>query len=204
MINNTILIIGLGNPGKPYEHSPHNACFAVVDTLVVGMRNKELGIKEKKEKLAEVWEGTLENIPVILAKPTTFMNKSGTAVQILTSNFQLPTSHVWLVHDDIDLPLGTLRIVQNRGAAGHKGVQSAIDALGTKNFVRFRVGVRPPDMPEKRSQKLMNSFVTKPYTPAEKKMFEESVAGCAEACIFALQNNIEKTMTKYNSSPRVP
>src|SRR3989338_8425272 len=115
-----ILIIGLGNPGTHYQHSPHNAGFAVVDMLA----NKIEKENKKKEKLAEVWEGTLENIPVILAKPTTFMNNSGTAVQRLTSIFYLPTSRIWLVHDDIDLPLGTLRIVQNRGAAGPKGLDN--------------------------------------------------------------------------------
>lgn len=151
----------------------------------------------KEEKFAEVWKGTLWDAPVALVKPTSFMNKSGLALQSLTIP-PIP-SHMWLVHDDIDLPLGTLRIVQNRGSAGHKGVQSVIDMLGTKNFVRFRVGIRPQDMPQRRSKALMQKFVVGRYTPHEKNAFIVGIGRCVEAIHFALENDVEKAMAKYNT-----
>lgn len=210
----TILIIGLGNPGKKYEHSPHNAGFAVIDMLA-----KEIGEESRKEeKLATVWEGTLEDTSVILAKPKTFMNNSGVAVHSLAKSYKLKapdlhrestsdsksqsfraiSSSVWLVHDDVDLPLGTLRIVKNRGSAGHKGVQSVIQELGTKNFVRIRVGIRPEGMRERRSKALMNRFVIGRYTPAQHDLFIQELARCREAARYALQNGVEKAMTLYN------
>jgi len=201
MQNRSILIVGLGNPDAKYKGSPHNAGFAVIDALEQELEKEH--IYRKEEKLATVWRGTLEDVPVILAKPKTFMNRSGEAVKFLTTHYPLPITHsLWLVHDDIDLPLGALRIAQNRGAAGHKGVASVIQTLRTKNFVRFRVGIRPPHMPEKRPQALMNKFVIGRYTSVEHDLYIQALSRCVEAVRYSLQNGVEKATTLYNVTHR--
>ena len=115
-----ILIVGLGNPGKKYQKTRHNVGFRVID---------QLGFLSLKE--------------VILVKPKTFMNLSGKSVKNLLKTYHLKPSNLIVIHDDTDLPLGKIKISKNRGAAGHKGVESIIKEMGTKNFVRLRVGVKP-------------------------------------------------------------
>ena len=116
-----ILIVGLGNPGKKYEKTRHNVGFRVIDEL---------------EK--EIFD---ENI--ILFKPQAFMNNSGRTVKKFFQNSKLKTQNLIVVHDDIDLLLGKIRISKNSSSGGHKGIQSIIDTLGTKNFTRIRIGIRP-------------------------------------------------------------
>ena len=166
-----ILIIGLGNPGKKYENTRHNVGSRVIDEL----------------KLFD-----LES--VVLAKPKTFMNESGKAVKNLLKNYHLKPNNLILIHDDIDLPLGRIRIAKNRGAAGHKGVQSIIDELGTKNFIRFRIGIRPkvgkPRNPEK--------FVLQKFNKDEEKIAGEVIKKTAAAIEFFLKEGLGKTMNEYN------
>jgi len=179
MPSKKILIVGLGNPGEKYKDSPHNAGYLVIHELL------ESEIAETKN--------------IILTKPDTFMNSSGSYVKKLTTNYKLTAkSSLWLVHDDVDLELGKLKIVKNRGSAGHKGVEDIIKKLGTKDFVRFRIGVRPKHLPVKRSKSIMNKFVTGNFTKSQDKIFRESIARCKEAVLFALENGIEKATSKYN------
>lgn len=133
------LIIGLGNPGKEYERTRHNVGFMAVDRL-----NAELdsaGEKFKTEHNAAVVKGMLAGRRVILAKPQTFMNDSGSAVQTLLAFYKLTPADLVVIHDDKDIPLGETRVQFGRGSAGHNGVQSIFDRLGTKDFTRIRVGV---------------------------------------------------------------
>ena len=116
------LIVGLGNPGKKYEKTRHNAGFMVLDEL------------EKKE-LPEVR----------LLKPDAFMNDSGSAVYRAIKNYKLKAVNLIVVHDDIDIPLGKIKVSKGSGSAGHKGVESIIQALGTKDFTRIRIGILPPE-----------------------------------------------------------
>ena len=166
-----ILIVGLGNPGKKYQDTRHNIGFGVIDKL------QSLNLKK-----------------VILAKPKTFMNLSGKAVKSLIKKYKIPTANLWVIHDDIDLPLGKIRIVKNRGAAGHKGVESIIKELGTKNFVRFRIGIQPkfgkPKNPER--------FVLQKFNKEEEKIVKEVIKKTAEAIEMILKEKIEKAMSKFN------
>jgi len=135
------LIVGLGNPGKKYESTRHNAGFMVLDALAA-----EAGLDWEEHKKTDClladWQGTL------LAKPLTFMNNSGLAVRKLCDYFKLNTSPASLpntltvVHDDLDIALGDYRIKYNSGSAGHKGVDSVINHLGSRNFTRFRMGIK--------------------------------------------------------------
>jgi PTH1 family peptidyl-tRNA hydrolase len=167
-----ILIVGLGNPGRKYEKTRHNIGFQVID---------ELGFLNKKK--------------VILAKTKTFMNLSGKAVKLLVSRYQLPLTNLWVVHDDIDLPLGKIRISKGRGAAGHKGVESIIKELGTKNFVRFRIGIKPK---RKSANWRAERFVLQKFNKGEEKIVKEVIKKTAEAISFSLKGGFEKAMSKYN------
>ncbi|MBI1888609.1 MAG: aminoacyl-tRNA hydrolase [Candidatus Spechtbacteria bacterium] len=205
-MKNTLLIVGLGNPGEKYAHTPHNAGFLVASKL---LRAYNLEAREEKKLHSEIAETKAENKKIILAKPQTFMNKSGGAVKSLITNYsprsreggagQLPiTSSLWVIHDDIDLPLGRIKIVKNRGSAGHKGVEDIIAKLRTKNFVRFRIGIRPKRVPLNRPKTLMNRFVVAPFKGSDAKLFEQSLARCAEAIQLALKEGIEKAASVTN------
>lgn len=143
-----ILIAGLGNPGKEYERTRHNIGSRVIDTL---------------ESL------NLENI--VLVKPTTFMNESGKAVKKIISNSKLLISNLWVVHDDIDLPIGKFKIQMGKSSAGHKGVQSIIDHLGTKDFWRVRIGI----CPARGKPEAVEKFVLQNFTKTEEKILEEVI-----------------------------
>ena len=149
------LIVGLGNPGKKYEKTRHNVGFMMINEL------------EKKE---------LPN-KVKLLKPETFMNLSGIAVNNLMSFYKICPKNLWVIHDDIDLPIGKIRISKNRGAGGHKGVQSIIKELGTKNFNRIRIGICPPLLSIKENGKPKNveKFVLQKFTKNEEKILEQVI-----------------------------
>jgi len=166
-----VLIVGLGNPGKKYEKTRHNLGFRVVDEL------RFLNLKK-----------------VVLVNPKTFMNLSGKAVKSLIKKYKMPVTNLWVIHDDIDLPLGKIRISKGRGSAGHKGVESIIKEVGSKNFVRFRIGIQPrigqPKNPEK--------FVLQKFNKEEEKIVKEVIKKIAEAIEFSLKEGLEKTMSRFN------
>jgi PTH1 family peptidyl-tRNA hydrolase len=166
-----ILIIGLGNPGKKYQKTRHN----------VGSR-----------AIGELKSLSLENI--VLVKPKTFMNESGKAVKNLLRTYHLKPNNLIVIHDDIDLPLGKIRIVKNRGAAGHKGVESMIKELKTKNFIRFRIGVCPKTGKPKNPER----FVLQKFHKEEERVIKEIIKKIAEAIEFFLKEGLEKVMSRFN------
>jgi len=182
----------LGNPGKKYEKTPHNVGFRVVDEFV--RKNNFPAFKLSKKFKALISEGVFNNKKIILAKPQNFINLSGKAVRKIVLNYKLKATNVFVVHDDIDLPLVKIRISKGRGSAGHKGVQSIINELGTKNFVRFRVGIQPklgkPKNPE--------NFVLQPFNKEENKILKEVVKKTAEAVEAVLKKGLEMAMNKFN------
>ncbi|PIR76788.1 MAG: aminoacyl-tRNA hydrolase [Candidatus Magasanikbacteria bacterium CG10_big_fil_rev_8_21_14_0_10_42_10] len=136
------LIVGLGNPGKRYEKTRHNAGFLLVDELQKLHHTNAWSLSKKFN--AVISEGIINSIPVILAKPMTFMNNSGQSVGLLGHYYKLdPTNDILVLHDDKDIPLGTIKIQKDRGAAGHNGVTSIMEHLGTKKFSRIRLGIAP-------------------------------------------------------------
>ncbi len=192
----TILIIGLGNPGEKFAHTPHNAGFLVVDKLVASY---ELPVTSYPRLKSELAETKLTGKKIVFAKPQTFMNKSGEAVKLLVTSYKLQaTSSLWVIHDDIDLELGQIKIVRNRGSAGHKGVEDIMKKIKTHDFVRFRIGIRPKKLPTRRSKTLMNKFVVSGFTPQQHKQFEKSIERCKEAVVLSLQQGAEKAASVYN------
>jgi len=134
-----ILIAGLGNPGKEYEKTRHNYGFRVIDRLAE--RNSFPPFKLSKEYRALIsMEGN-----VILAKPQTYMNESGKAIKSIASYYKIDPKNIIVIHDDADISLGEIKMAEGRSSAGHKGVQSTIDELGTKNFQRIRMGMDSED-----------------------------------------------------------
>lgn len=134
------LIVGLGNPGKKYERTRHNVGFVIVDKLATtyGLR-----FVPAKKLQADIAKGELESKRVVFLKPETFMNNSGLAVHAALSFYKLTPDDLIVVHDDKDIPLGETRVQVGRGSAGHNGIKSIFECLGTKNFTRIRVGVAP-------------------------------------------------------------
>lgn len=139
------LIVGLGNPGKKYERTRHNVGFMVLDRLHEAWGSYQPSAWELSKKFNAVIAGcTIRSEKVVLVKPMTFMNASGEAVQLIAHFYKIPPADIILVHDDKDLPLGTVKFQRNRGHAGHNGVRSVIEHIGTQDFARYRVGVADP------------------------------------------------------------
>lgn len=136
------LIIGLGNPGKEYLKTWHNIGFLAVDQIASTFDYTDF--KTEKKFKAEISSGGLQSEKIILAKPQTFMNNSGESVGALIKYYKINTEDLIIIHDDIDLPLGRIKITQDASAGGHNGIKSIIQHLGTQNFIRIRVGVATP------------------------------------------------------------
>jgi len=196
-----IIIIGLGNPGRKYKNTRHNIGFRVIEKF--GEKNNFPEFKLCKKFDSLISEDIFNNKKVIIIKPQTFMNKSGKAVKKLVGD---PLSQSFgragllVVHDDIDLPLGKIRIVKNRGAAGHKGVESIIKEIGTKNFIRFRIGIKPKTGRHPPAAQLKNpeKFVLQKFSKEEEKIVKEIIEKTVEAIELTLKQGLEKAMNKYN------
>ena len=175
------IIVGLGNPGKKFEHTRHNAGFTAVDFFAKENNFPEFELSKKYGSLVS------ENENVILAKPQTFMNESGSAV----SKFEIRNSKLVVVHDDIDIPLGKIKFSKDSGAGGHKGVESIIQHLGNNNFIRLKIGVATNDADAK-------EVVLEKFTPEQQEILDEVIKKSAEALKYLIENGLEKTMNEYH------
>ena len=138
------LIVGLGNPGKEYERTRHNVGFFVLEVLHEKLKEERMNAWELSKKFNATIAGcTVNNDKIILAKPMTFMNDSGLSVQLLMHFYKMNAADLIVVHDDKDIPLGTFKIQTDRGAAGHNGVLSIIEHIGSQAFTRIRIGIAP-------------------------------------------------------------
>jgi PTH1 family peptidyl-tRNA hydrolase len=184
-----ILIAGLGNPGKEYSSSRHNVGFIVVDEIA-----KRLGISLKKKRFGSLLaEVLLEEQQLMLLKPQTYMNLSGDAVSEAVEFFKIPLKNVIVVHDEIDLPLGSIKIKTKGGSAGHKVVQSIISCLGDGSFVRVRMGIGKPIQKSEVVGHVLSGFEKE-----EKKIMENMVARAADAILEITLRGLESTMNKFN------
>jgi len=191
----TFLLIGLGNPGKKYENTPHNIGFMMLDAFA--KKHAFPAFRAAKKLNAEISEDVIGDAKVILAKPQTFMNESGHAVQKLITSYQLPVTNIIVIHDDIDIPLGELKIAVGRGSAGHKGVASIIQHLGTQDFARVRVGIKPAD--RALPPRSVDAFVLKPFSKAQHAAAQEGITKAVTVLDTILEKGIEETMNTYNT-----
>jgi len=184
-MNKTILIVGLGNPGREYEKTRHNIGFWIINNLQI-CKFANFGPWQVKHKLkAEVSVGMIDAKKIILAKPQTFMNRSGEAVARTAKFYKIKPENIWVIHDDLDLPLGKIKIQKDRSAAGHKGVQSIIECLGTQNFVRCRLGIGRPT-----GKKTVEQYVLEPFSKAEQKTLADILEETIIALTLALKDKI--------------
>lgn len=194
MCCDSALIVGLGNPGSEYATHRHNIGFRVVDALA---RSHLLAFSRRKESRSLVAAGSLNGHPVLLAKPQTFMNLSGKAVSSLSRLHHIPPERILVVYDDLDLPLGRLRLRSEGGAGGHKGMRSIIDLLGSQGFPRLRVGIdRPP------GQMDPADYVLQPFHADEAAQVAEAVQAAVAAIECWLAAGIVVAMDRFNQPGR--
>lgn len=187
-----IVIFGLGNPGKKYENTRHNVGFMVVDAFAEKNNFPEFKFSKKINALFS--ENIFDRFKIVLVKPQTYMNESGKAAKKIIGNWELEIRNLFVAHDDIDLPLGKIKISVGRGAAGHKGVESIIKNLGTNRFTRIRIGI----LPKRENPKNPEKFVLQKITKDEKKILEEVIQKTVEAIELSLKEGAEKAMNVFN------
>ncbi len=172
------LVVGLGNPGNKYKNTRHNVGFLVVEECARTWSAGDFTKSGQAEALTAKTSVAGQNLQLV--KPQTFMNKSGRAIKTLVDYFEVPLENILVVHDDVDLGLGRLKIVHDRGAGGHRGVQSVVDELGSTEFVRLRIGISPTDeggAVDKQTVpgKGVNPFVMGEFSQAERDQLEAEV-----------------------------
>lgn len=197
------IIVGLGNPGREYEKTRHNIGFMVLDQLLKNYTSVKdtVWTDEPKFKadIAEiVWtkkHGGEEK--VLLVKPKTYMNNSGLAMHLISSFYKVPSTDLWIIHDDADLRLGAVRIRLGGGSAGHRGIESLLGQIPDGNFWRVRLGIGRPE--EQASVKGIDGFVLGEFTPQEHAKVRELIPHAAKAIEDALEEGIEVAMNRYNT-----
>jgi PTH1 family peptidyl-tRNA hydrolase len=184
------LVVGLGNPGPRYAATRHNAGFFVVDLLA-----ERLGARFKAHKSnSDVVEGRLAGTPVVLAKPRSFMNESGGPIAGLSRFYKVPVERLVVVHDELDLPFGTLRLKRGGGEGGHNGLRSASASMSSKEYVRVRFGIgRPPGRQDPAD------YVLKEFASAERKELGFLVDRAADAVEAVIELGLELAQNEYNA-----
>jgi PTH1 family peptidyl-tRNA hydrolase len=189
------LVVGLGNPGRQYQGNRHNVGFRIVDQLAA-----RAGVSSPREKYgAELFEIALGGERVILCKPMEFMNVSGQAVRQVAGYHKVPAAQTIVVHDELDVPFGRLKLGAGGGAGGHNGIRSIIADLGTPDFARVRVGIdRPP--PEWKGA----DYVLANFTGAEQRQLPELIDLAADAVEEIVTRGLPAAMNKFNQRPKAP
>ena len=188
-MSDIFLIAGLGNPGDEYAHTRHNAGFDTVDILA-----DELGVRYwKSECGALVGKVSWRNFELYLAKPQSYMNTSGGPIKALCTAHAIAPDHLVVIHDELDIDPGTIRVKFGGGHAGHNGLRSICDKLGTRDWFRVRCGIgRPPG-----KMAVADWVLSRPKKEAEQD-FIQATNLAAEATLFLLENGLEKTQQKFN------
>lgn len=204
------IIVGLGNPGLKYERTRHNLGFIVLDHFLKNFEPQGEGDWEESKKFKSdftqiSWQpkkGVFEK--VILLKPRTYMNNSGMAVKAAKDFYKVQNSDIWIIHDDVDLVLGNMKIRLGGASAGHRGVESIIDALGTDNFWRFRLGIGRPKQNNKEGSKAIffrgvDEYVLGNMTGQDWGKAKTLVKKAVKALETALEKDLSVAMNRFNS-----
>lgn len=168
------LIIGLGNPGTQYEKTRHNAGFVFLDVLREQYNLPEFSFNKKFN--AQISEGLVETEKYILAKPQTFMNRSGESVRALIDFYKIEPENITVVADDLDIEIGKYKIVQDSRAVGHNGIQNIINNIGTQNFTRIKLGIEVGGGRKERGEISGQNFVLQNFSPNEQKILYDTIA----------------------------
>jgi PTH1 family peptidyl-tRNA hydrolase len=189
------LIVGLGNPGFLYSRNRHNVGFICVSHLA---RMRDIRF-DKKQGQARTGIGNIAGNRVVLARPQTYMNASGESVSTLLRKFDLTPADLIVIHDDLDLPPGKIRLRLGGSSGGHKGIDSIIARTGAQDFYRVRVGIGRPDTGEDTAKEdAVIAYVLADFTPEEKKIIDTVIPQVGEAIICLLAEGLTAAMNKYN------
>jgi len=191
------LIVGLGNPGTAYTHNRHNIGFMCLNRFA-----RKHGIRfARKQAQARIGEGEVADMRLVLARPQTMMNLSGRSVSLLAKRHEISTEDVIIIHDDLDLPTGKIRIRQGGRSAGHKGIESIIACLGDASFIRIRVGIGRPDLTGSavagRDAGVIN-HVLGDFDASENKIIAEVTSKVGEAILCLISEGLTTAMHRYN------
>ncbi len=194
MAGNDYLIVGLGNPGKKYAGTRHNAGFIAIDHFATSSNCQDRQIKFAGEYCRQ----RLFNLQVSLVKPMTYMNKSGSCVAAFVRFFKIPLENILILHDDLDLPLGRVKVVAGGGAGGHNGVRSLIKELGTKEFARLKIGIDRPSRDANGHGIPVDRYVLAEFSHEDKEVFATLLPKIDEAITLFLQEGIDRCMNQTN------
>ncbi len=192
------LIVGLGNPGTGYSDNRHNVGFMCLSHFA---REHHIRL-DKKRGYARIGEGAVNGLPVLLARPQTYMNASGLAVKALLDKTKTSAGDLIVIHDDLDLPVGRLRIRKGGSSGGHNGIKSIIGSIGTGEFVRFRIGIGRPDtgsnggLPENH----VINYVLGDFNATERQLIQQTIIRVNEALEYLLAFGLVPAMNKYNTA----
>ncbi len=181
------MIVGLGNPGRKYSGTRHNTGFRVIDSL-----SERLSVVfTEKEKYIK-GEGFYKDNRLVLIKPLTYMNLSGAVVREVLRMRNCPSERLIVVHDDLALPVGRIKIRERGSSGGHRGIQSIIESIGTNEFIRVKIGIgRSPEIPSE-------VYVLKKFTPQEREIINEAVDSASDAVLSIIDKGVSRAMTEYN------
>ena len=200
------LIVGLGNPGLKHEKTRHNLGFVIIDAFLKDFSSVDkILFHEEKKFQAEITEITWQPKKgkaerVFLAKPLTFMNGSGFAASLISKFYKIKAEDIWVIHDEVDLPLGGMKVRFGGASAGHKGVESIIEHLRTDKFWRFRIGIGPQrEKIQTKKVKAIDNFVLGEFSEGERGKAREVVKKAKKAVEDALEEGLEKAMNRFNT-----
>lgn len=183
------LIVGLGNPGKKYNNTRHNVGFNVIDLFA---SSSNITLKKDTKFQSEIGIDTINGEKVILVKPLTFMNLSGNAVISIVNYYKIDSDDIIIIYDDLDLPIGKIRLKQKGGHGGHNGVRSIIDNLNTKDFKRLKIGI------DKTIKEKTKNYVLEPFSKAEQPLIKDTFAATLNILDDFLRMSFIDVMNKYN------
>jgi len=190
------LVVGLGNPGSIYAHTRHNIGFRCLNYFA---RIHSIRF-DNRQCRARIGIGQIAGDKLLLARPGTFVNLSGKTVSCLVRKHSIPTGNLLVIHDDLDLPLGKIRLRQGGGSGGHKGMASIISSLGSEDFPRIRVGIGRPEvggLPSTDEAAIVD-YVLSNFTPGENEVIKTSIATVADAIDCFLAQGMEVAMSNFN------
>ena len=188
------IIAGLGNPGKNYAQTRHNVGFLTIEAIA----SKSRLFIDKSRFDSDYVKTKIKGISLFLIKPLTYMNKSGFPIHRFASYYKVNMEDIIVIHDDMDLEFGKIKIVKSRGHGGHNGVRSIIDAFGKKDCIRIRIGVGHPGSQEISSQKNVTGHVLGNFSQNEMKTLDLVIDTACDACLHMLENGVTSTMNLFN------